>query len=149
MLCDNWDRILGRNPDNCLEFSSLLFKVASTALPCDLYFFKITQPLHPLPLLCTVKEKRGKPGRKPHRLCLRNPYRDIKCESSQDNAQKPQTVSSWIWLLEGGKILGLLYMYCRCMSFVYKHLGKYDLQTHLTLTLTTFKGTVAWDGFLS
>jgi hypothetical protein len=27
------------------EFSSLLFKVTSTALPLDFYFFKLTQPL--------------------------------------------------------------------------------------------------------
>jgi hypothetical protein len=40
----------------------------------------------------TVKEKGGKPDRKPHPLHfdLRNPYRNLKSENSQDYAQKPQ-----------------------------------------------------------
>jgi hypothetical protein len=39
----------------------------------------------------TVKEKGGKPDRKPHPLpCLRNPYRNLQFENSQDYAQKPQ-----------------------------------------------------------
>jgi hypothetical protein len=39
-----------------------------------------------------VKEKGGKPYRKPYPLPygLRNPYRMLKSESSQDYAQKPQ-----------------------------------------------------------
>jgi hypothetical protein len=39
-----------------------------------------------------VKEKGGKQDRKPSTLPygLRNPYRNIKCENSQDYAQKPQ-----------------------------------------------------------
>jgi hypothetical protein len=49
----------------------LVFKVTSTALPCDFYFFKLTQPL-------TVSNG------------LRNPYRNLKSENSQDYAQKPQ-----------------------------------------------------------
>ena len=76
------------------EFSSLLFKVTSTALPWDLYFFKLTQPLtvSTVQLLNTVKEKVGKPDRKPYPLPygLRNPYRNLKSEKSQDYAQKPQ-----------------------------------------------------------
>jgi hypothetical protein len=52
-----------------------------------LYFFKLTQPL-----TVSVKEKGGKPERKPYPLpCgLRNPYRNLKSESSQNYAQKPQ-----------------------------------------------------------
>ncbi len=40
-------------------FSSLLFTVTSSALPCDLYFFKLTQPLtvSTVQSLYTVKEK--------------------------------------------------------------------------------------------
>ncbi len=61
-----------------LEFSSLLFTVSSTALPWDLFFFKLTQSLmyffkltQPLmyfyiKLLYTAKEKGGKRGRKLH-----------------------------------------------------------------------------------
>jgi hypothetical protein len=43
-------------------------------------------------LLYTVKDKGGKPDRKPHPLPygLRNPYRNLKSENSQDYAQKPQ-----------------------------------------------------------
>jgi hypothetical protein len=56
----------------------------------DSYFFKLTQLL--TVLLYTVKEKEGKPDRKPHTLSfgLRNPYRNLKYENSQDYAQKPQ-----------------------------------------------------------
>ncbi len=85
-------RILGQNPDK--EFSSLLFMVTSTALPWDFYFFKLTQPLtvSTVQLLCTVKEKREKPDRKPYPLTygIRNTYRNVKSENSQDYAQKPQ-----------------------------------------------------------
>jgi hypothetical protein len=40
----------------------------------------------------TVKEKGGKPDRKPYPLPygIRNPYRNLKPENSQDYAQKPQ-----------------------------------------------------------
>jgi hypothetical protein len=40
----------------------------------------------------TVKEKGGKTDRKPYPLPygLRNPYRNLNSESSQDYAQKPQ-----------------------------------------------------------
>ncbi len=40
----------------------------------------------------TVEEKGGKPDRKPYPLPygLRNPYRNLKSENSQDYAQKPQ-----------------------------------------------------------
>ncbi len=43
-------------------------------------------------LLYTVKEKGGKPDRKPYPLpfVLRNPYRNLKSENSQDYTQKPQ-----------------------------------------------------------
>jgi hypothetical protein len=42
--------------------------------------------------LYTVKEKGGKPNRKPYSLPygLGNPYRNLKSENSQDYAQKPQ-----------------------------------------------------------
>jgi hypothetical protein len=58
-----YSRILGRNPDNLLQF-----------------------------LLYTVKEKGRKPDRKPYPIPygLRNPYRNLKSENSQDYARKPQ-----------------------------------------------------------
>ncbi len=51
------------------------------------YFFKLTQPL-----IVSVKEKRKKPDRIPYPLpySLRNPYRNLKTETSQDYAQKPK-----------------------------------------------------------
>ncbi len=91
-----------------LEWSSLLFSVTSTALPWDFYFFKLTQPLRvsTVQLLYTVKEKEENlienhnPFPLPYGLSLRNPYRNLKSENSQDYAQKPQQNSrSWIRLL--------------------------------------------------
>jgi hypothetical protein len=43
-------------------------------------------------LVNTQKEKGGKPDRKPYSLLygLRNPYRNLKSENSQDYDQKPQ-----------------------------------------------------------
>jgi len=46
-------------------------------------------------MLYTVKEKGGKPDRKPYPLLygLRNPYGNLKTyEKSQDYAQKPQRI---------------------------------------------------------
>jgi hypothetical protein len=76
-------RILGRNPDKsiksfppcysqsplerCLEIS------ISSSSRNLLQFFSVQ-------LLCTVKEKEGKPDRKPYHY-LRNPYRNLKSES--------------------------------------------------------------------
>jgi hypothetical protein len=42
--------------------------------------------------LYTVKEKGGKPVRKPYLLPygLRNPYRNLKSDNAQDYTQKPQ-----------------------------------------------------------
>jgi hypothetical protein len=49
-------------------------------------------PISTVHLLYIVKEKGGKPDRKPYLLlfALRNPYRNLKFENSQDYAQKPQ-----------------------------------------------------------
>ncbi len=63
-------------------------------MPWDFYFFKLTQPLtvSTVQLLYTMKEKKGKPDRKsyPRPYGLRNLYRNLKSENSQDYAQKPQ-----------------------------------------------------------
>jgi hypothetical protein len=65
----------------------LLFIVAFTALPWDFYFYKLTRPLEVsrAQLLYTVKEKRGKPERKPYPLLygLRHPNRNLKSENSE------------------------------------------------------------------
>ncbi len=86
----------------------MLFTDTSTALPRDFYFFTLTQSLtiSTIHLLYTVKEKVGKPGRKPYPIPmveeihtetsrpdrkpypfpygLRNPYRNLKHENSQE-----------------------------------------------------------------
>ena len=82
--------ILRRNSDKSLKSFPPCYSVTSTALPCVFYFFKLTQPL-----TVSVKEKGGKPDRKPYPLPygLRNPCRNIKSENSQDYQdydQKPQ-----------------------------------------------------------
>ncbi len=110
------DRILGRNPDKSLqkseEFSSLLFTVTATALPWDFYFFKLTQPLtvSSVHLLYTVKEKGGNHNRKPYPLpCgLRNIYRNLKSENSQDYAKKPERTC----LMNSASVVFYAYKYC-------------------------------------
>ncbi len=71
-----------------------------TSLIWDFYFFKLSQPLtvSTVQLLYTVKEKGGKPDRKPYPLPygLKNPYRNLKPENSQDYAQKPQ--QNWTFM---------------------------------------------------
>ncbi len=61
---------------------------------------KLTKPLTVFTgqLLYIVKEKRGKSKRKSHPLPygLRNPYRNLRFENSQDYAQKPQR--NWTFL---------------------------------------------------
>ncbi len=58
------------------------------------YFLKLMQPLtfYTVHLLYTVKGRGGKSDRTPYPLSygLRNPYRNLKSESSQDYAQKHQ-----------------------------------------------------------
>ncbi len=75
------------------EFLDEIQTVTSKSLPSVFFFFKLTQPLtvSSVRLLHTVKEKGGKPDRKPYPLPygLRNPYRNLKSENSQDYAQKP------------------------------------------------------------
>ncbi len=88
------------------EFSSLLFKVISTALPWDFYFFKLTQPLRlSYCTVYTVNEKRGKPNRKPYPLPygLRNPYKNLKSENSLDYTQKPQRNCTFMKSALGGE----------------------------------------------
>ncbi len=100
-LCDpllglNTGRIIRRNPGKSFPPSysqspilSLRFLFLQTHATS--YSF-LTQPL--------VKEKGGKPDRKPYPLSngLVNLYRNLKSENSQDNAQKPlnDNVCSWI-----------------------------------------------------
>jgi hypothetical protein len=84
------------------SLSSLLFTVTFLLdihghLYCFAFAFKLTQPLtvSRVPLLYTVKEKGGKPDRKPRKpyplpYGLRTPYRYFKFENSQDYDQEPE-----------------------------------------------------------
>ena len=53
-----------------------------------------------------VKGKGGRPDRKPHLLpyFLRNPYRNLKSENSQDNAQKPERNYTFMNSASGKKL---------------------------------------------
>ncbi len=93
----NKGRILGRNPDKshksfppCYSQSPL----QSTALPWDIYFFKLTQLLTYFYISVTVhcQIERRKTERNPYPLPygLRNLYRNLKSADSRDLAQKPQ-----------------------------------------------------------
>ncbi len=77
------------------EFSSLLFTVTSTALPWDYYFFSALVYIH-------CKGERRKPHPLPYGL--RNPYRNLKSEKSQDYAQKPQRNCTFMNSVSGRKL---------------------------------------------
>jgi hypothetical protein len=61
--------------------------------------------------LYIIKKKRGKPDRKPYPLpCgLRNPYRNLKSENSQDYAQKHQRYCMFMNSAFSGRYLDMLW----------------------------------------
>ncbi len=85
-------RILAQNPYKSLKsFFSLLFTVTFTALSWDFYFFKLTHPLSvsTVQLMYIVKEKGGKPSRKPYPPSL----------WFKKSIQKPKVWELWrLWL---------------------------------------------------
>ncbi len=77
------------------KFSFLLFTVTSLQPCLDISISSNSLNLltvATVQLLYTVRGKGGKPDRKPYPLpySLRNPYRNLKSENSQDYAQNPQ-----------------------------------------------------------
>jgi hypothetical protein len=93
--CDQYWTVL--RPNSWTKFRQKLFTVTSTALPWGEISISsnsrtLLQFLCTVQLLYTVREKGGNPDRKPYPLpySLRNPYRNLKSENSQDYAQKPQ-----------------------------------------------------------
>jgi hypothetical protein len=81
-------RILGQNLDKSFKSFPRCYSQSSLQLcSWDFYFFKFTQPLtiSTVQVLNTLKEKWGKPDRKPYPLAygLRNPCRTLKSENSQ------------------------------------------------------------------
>ncbi len=86
----------------------LLIVVTSTAL-LEIYITSNSRSI--LQFLqfsyCTLKKKGGKPDRKPYPLPygLRNLYRNLKSENSQDYAQKPQRDFTFMNSASGDKYL--------------------------------------------
>jgi hypothetical protein len=68
------------------------FEISISSNSRNLFTVFIYIYLFTVQLLYTVKEKGGKRDRKPYPLpnTLRNPYRNLNSENSQDYAQKPQ-----------------------------------------------------------
>ncbi len=77
----DWGRILGQNPDKNIESFSPCYSKTPLQLCLEIYISS-TQPLtvSTVQLVYTVKERGGKPNRKPCPLPygLRNPYRNLK-----------------------------------------------------------------------
>ncbi len=98
-------RILGRNPDKSLKSFPPFYSQSPYSFASRFWFifFKLMQPLtdSTVQLLYTVKEKGGKPDKKPHLLPfgLRNPYRNLKSENSQERNLN-EIERSWIRLAE-------------------------------------------------
>ena len=111
----------------------MLFTVTYTALPCDLYFFNSRNLLHipsnshnllrisTVQLLERRKAENLTENHTPVSYGLRNPYRPLKSENSQDYDQKPQgnctfmNSASWSKLKKG--VDGHLWR--RCMIVVF------------------------------
>jgi hypothetical protein len=83
--------MFGRNPDKSLKSFPPCYSQSTVQLCLEFSISSNSRNLIKF-LLYTVKEKGGKPDRKPYPLSygLRNPYRNLKSGSSQDYAQKPQ-----------------------------------------------------------
>ncbi len=121
------------------EFSSLLFTVNSTALPWDLYFFKLMHPLRYFYSWVTVKEKGGKPDRKPYPLpySFSNPYRNLKSENSQDYSGRAlplgrtagkNCVKRPMWLGCSDAFLIAFNMFCFAVMALQLEYNKYFVQ---------------------
>ncbi len=124
-------RFLGRNSDKSLKSFPPCYSQSPLQLYHEIYHSSNSHPLSvsTVQLLYTVKEKGGKPDRKPYPLPygLRNPYRNLKSENSQDYAHKPQ-VCSW------SRLLG---------SF-FHHDGMYARKRFLTFCVYSVVWTLYW-----
>ncbi len=74
------------------EIQTKVLRIFLLAIHSHLYRFALRFFKHTQPLTVSVKEKAGKSDRKRYPLpyCLRNPFRNLKSENSQQYAQKPQ-----------------------------------------------------------
>ena len=115
-------RILGRNLDKASRLFLLVIHSHLYSFALRFLFLQTHATSYSFysTLLYTVKEKGGKPDRKPYPLpySVRNPYRNLKFENSQDYAQKPQqnctfmNSASCVW-----SVLALRTLFCT----MYKH----------------------------
>jgi hypothetical protein len=91
----------GRNPDKSLKSFPPCYSQSPLQLCPEIYIFQAhatsfiflqTHATSYVYLQYTVKEKGGKPDRKPYALPygLKNPYRNLKPENCQNYGQKPQ-----------------------------------------------------------
>jgi hypothetical protein len=86
--------ILGQNPEKSLKSFPPCFSQSPRQLCREISISSNSRNLLQFShcTLYNVKKKGGQPDRKPYPLPygLRNPYRNLKSENSQDYAQKPQ-----------------------------------------------------------
>ncbi len=110
----SWGRILGRNPEKSVKSLPPCSSQSALQLCPE---NSISSDSHNLLqfILYTVKEKGGKPDRKPYPLFygLRNPYRKLKSENSQDYDQKSQRNCTFMNSASGqqGNLPCFKYMY--------------------------------------
>ncbi len=78
------------------------------------YFFKLTQPLV-VSRVCTLQRRKEGKLMKNHTLRLKNQYKNLKFENSQDYAQKPQRISTFINSASGRIVKSNKELECACM----------------------------------
>ncbi len=85
-------QILGRKPDKSPKRFLPCYSKSPQQLCLEIYISSNSRNLLQFLKCVSVKEKGGKPDRKPYSLPygLRNPNRNLKTENSQDYATKPQ-----------------------------------------------------------
>jgi len=128
-------RIPGHNPDKNRKDFPPCYSQSPLQLCLRFIFFKLTQPLTVSSIIIyTVNEKGENPDIKPYPLLfgLRNPYRNLSSENSQDYAQKPQrkcmfmnsTADLSLVLLrnrEGGGLVCTVHCYLSKLGRKYHH----------------------------
>jgi hypothetical protein len=95
-------RILGRNPDKSLKSFPPCYKQSTLQLCLEICISSNSRNLLQFLQFVTVKEKGGKPDRKPYPLPygLRNPSRNFKSENSQGySGNLNETVPSRLGIL--------------------------------------------------
>ncbi len=135
-------RILRRNPGKSLKIFPPCYSQSPLQLYVEIFFLsKVSQPLtvFTVQLLYTVKEKGGKPDRKPFpppTLWVKNPYRNLKSENSQDYAQKTQWTCTFTDLEQSdsiGRRISDGYSLClmeRLVWYLERYIGTWFSEIH-------------------